>query len=257
MLEESSPLGRPWPVLSISARSARNSRSSTPSSRNGSACCFPNHASGRNRAERLCPWRAARRSLDDRSRRLLDRERVAGAGRLSSLRSCSSPVRPPEASSGASKGYRAPASLLDQIDTGRSIAITPSERRPSAQCPRARRTGLPACLGATAVARRASRNADLAVGCGDLGGECPRRDCRSGRRRGDARRRPPEDSDHVVVFRALGHERGVVVFRGVRRSYRDVSARRCSAYRYTIVNYDPNGHRSTGVPTTVVTQGCT
>ena len=69
---------------------------------------------------------------------------------------------------------------------------------------------------------------------------------------------PPEDSDHVVVFRARGgHERGVAVFRGGATSYHDVSARPCSAYRYTIVNYDPKGHRSTGVPTTVVTQGCT
>jgi hypothetical protein len=69
---------------------------------------------------------------------------------------------------------------------------------------------------------------------------------------------PPDDSDHVVVLRALdGHKRGVVVFRGAATTYRDVSARPCSAYRYTIVNYDPRGHRSTGVPTTVVTQGCT
>jgi hypothetical protein len=69
---------------------------------------------------------------------------------------------------------------------------------------------------------------------------------------------PPDDSDHVVVFRTLGaRERNVVVFRGDATSYRDVSARPCSAYRYTIVNYDLHGHRSTGVPTTVVTQGCT
>ena len=68
---------------------------------------------------------------------------------------------------------------------------------------------------------------------------------------------PPAGSDHVVVYRALdGALRGVVVFRGGATSYRDVTARSCSAYRYTIVNFDPRGHRSTGVPTTVVTGGC-
>ena len=40
-------------------------------------------------------------------------------------------------------------------------------------------------------------------------------------------------------------------------NYRDGSARPCSSYRYTIVNYDRRGHRSTGVPTSVVTGGCT
>lgn len=68
----------------------------------------------------------------------------------------------------------------------------------------------------------------------------------------------PSRSDHVVVIRARSSRKSsVVVFRGRATTYRDVSARRCSAYRYTIVNYDPLGHRSTGVPTSVVTQGCT
>ena len=69
---------------------------------------------------------------------------------------------------------------------------------------------------------------------------------------------PPADSDHVVVLRTLGARTGgVIVFRGRATSYRDVQARACTAYRYTIVNYDRSGHRSTGVPTAVVTQGCT
>jgi hypothetical protein len=68
----------------------------------------------------------------------------------------------------------------------------------------------------------------------------------------------PADSDHVVVLRTLGSRTGgVIVFRGRATSYRDVRARACTAYRYTIVNYDRGGHRSTGVPTSVVTQGCT
>jgi hypothetical protein len=68
----------------------------------------------------------------------------------------------------------------------------------------------------------------------------------------------PTDSGHVVVVRTrAAHRRGAVVFRGRAASYRDVSPRPCTAYRYTIVNYDRRGHRSTGVPTSVVTQGCT
>jgi hypothetical protein len=67
----------------------------------------------------------------------------------------------------------------------------------------------------------------------------------------------PSRSDHVVVLRALGSRKEtVVVFHGRAAKYRDGSAQRCSAYRYTIVNYDALGHRSTGVPTSVVTQGC-
>jgi hypothetical protein len=65
----------------------------------------------------------------------------------------------------------------------------------------------------------------------------------------------PSDSDHVVVLRASGAQRGsVVVFRAPGTSYRDSSARKCTQYRYTIVNYDRHGHRSTGVPTSVVTR---
>jgi hypothetical protein len=68
----------------------------------------------------------------------------------------------------------------------------------------------------------------------------------------------PAGSGHVVVVRALGdRERGTVVFRGRATSFRDASSRSCTAYRYTIVNYDRRGHRSTGVPTSVVTGGCT
>jgi hypothetical protein len=65
-------------------------------------------------------------------------------------------------------------------------------------------------------------------------------------------------SGHVVVLRARGDQgRGTVVFRGRAAGFRDLSPRPCTAYRYTIVNYDRHGHRSTGVPTSVVTAGCT
>jgi hypothetical protein len=68
----------------------------------------------------------------------------------------------------------------------------------------------------------------------------------------------PANSRRVVVLRTRNARRhGVVVFRGRATSYRDASLRPCTAYRYTIVNYDRRGHRSTGVPTSVVTQGCT
>jgi hypothetical protein len=68
--------------------------------------------------------------------------------------------------------------------------------------------------------------------------------------------RPPA-SGHVVVLRARGDQgRGTVVFRGRAAGFRDLSPRPCTAYRYTIVNYDRHGHRSTGVPTSVVTAGC-
>ena len=68
----------------------------------------------------------------------------------------------------------------------------------------------------------------------------------------------PDDSDHVVVLRAVGaRKKGQVVFRGGATAFRDDSARVCSAYRYVIVNYDRRGHRSTGVTTSVVTPGCT
>jgi hypothetical protein len=68
----------------------------------------------------------------------------------------------------------------------------------------------------------------------------------------------PAGSSHVVVLRAVGdRQRGRIVFQGHATSFRDVSSRPCTAYRYTIVNYDRSGHRSTGVPTSVVTGGCT
>jgi hypothetical protein len=68
----------------------------------------------------------------------------------------------------------------------------------------------------------------------------------------------PADSDHVAVIRSSGGRRSsVLVFRGRGPSYRDVSAHPCTTYRYTIVNYDVRGRRSTGVPTSVVTEGCT
>ncbi len=67
----------------------------------------------------------------------------------------------------------------------------------------------------------------------------------------------PSGSDHVVVVRTLATSKhGVVVYRGSAATYRDAAPLPCTAYRYTIVNYDRKGHRSTGVPTSVVTQGC-
>jgi hypothetical protein len=70
----------------------------------------------------------------------------------------------------------------------------------------------------------------------------------------------PSTSDHVVIVRTHENGRhGVVVFRGRARRVRDAShgLRPCHTYRYTIVSYDRKGRRSTGVPTTVVTGGCT
>src|SRR5262245_53076743 len=65
----------------------------------------------------------------------------------------------------------------------------------------------------------------------------------------------PAGSSRVVVTRARGvHGHRSVLFRGRAASYRDASARPCTAYRYTIVNYDRSGRRSTGVPTSVVTR---
>jgi hypothetical protein len=66
----------------------------------------------------------------------------------------------------------------------------------------------------------------------------------------------PADSRRVVVVRkrAGRGRRVVVVYRGRAASYRDASARACAAYRYTIVNYDRRGHRSTGVPTSISTR---
>jgi hypothetical protein len=68
---------------------------------------------------------------------------------------------------------------------------------------------------------------------------------------------PPAGSRRVVVFRTLDDgKHSVMLFRGRATSIRDDSARPCRTYRYTIVNYDRGGHRSTGVPTSVVTGGC-
>jgi hypothetical protein len=67
--------------------------------------------------------------------------------------------------------------------------------------------------------------------------------------------RPPA-SGRVAVLRARRRHPGTVVFRGRASSYHDRSARRCTAYRYTIVNYSRRGRPSTGVPTSVVTTGC-
>ena len=66
----------------------------------------------------------------------------------------------------------------------------------------------------------------------------------------------PIRSDHVVVVRKRDPGETSVVFRGRAASYRDATARSCSEYRYTIVNYDRRGRRSTGVLTSVVTPGC-
>ncbi len=68
---------------------------------------------------------------------------------------------------------------------------------------------------------------------------------------------PPANSAHVVVVRAAEPGRSVVVYRGRARRFEDTPLRPCSAYRYTIVNYDRRGHRSTGVPTSLVTASCT
>jgi len=68
--------------------------------------------------------------------------------------------------------------------------------------------------------------------------------------------RPP-GSDHVVVLRAPATSKhDVVVYRGPATTYRDDPPLPCTAYRYTIVNYDRKGHHATGVPTSVVSEGC-
>ena len=64
----------------------------------------------------------------------------------------------------------------------------------------------------------------------------------------------PAGSRRVVVLRSRAGGSAVVVYRGRATSYRDASLRPCTGYRYTIVNYDRRGHRSTGVPTSVVTR---
>ena len=65
----------------------------------------------------------------------------------------------------------------------------------------------------------------------------------------------PASSGHVVVLRRPG-AKGGVVYEGKAASFSDPDVRSCAAYRYTIVNYDRRGHPSTGVPTSVVTSGC-
>ena len=67
----------------------------------------------------------------------------------------------------------------------------------------------------------------------------------------------PAGSARVVVLRARDRGPSLVVYRGRAMSFRDSSIRPCTPYRYTMVNYDRRGHRSTGVPTSVVTGGCT
>jgi hypothetical protein len=64
----------------------------------------------------------------------------------------------------------------------------------------------------------------------------------------------PADSGRVLVLRRReGRSGTTVVYRGRAARFRDASARPCTGYRYTIVNVDGQGHRSTGVPTSVVT----
>jgi len=66
----------------------------------------------------------------------------------------------------------------------------------------------------------------------------------------------PAGSGHVVIRRERGAAHGGVVYQGKAASYSDPDVRPCTAYNYTIVNYDRRGRPSTGVPTTVVTSGC-
>jgi hypothetical protein len=65
----------------------------------------------------------------------------------------------------------------------------------------------------------------------------------------------PADSARVVVLRKReARASSVVVYRGRATSIRDASPLPCAGYQYTIVSYDQRGHRSTGVPTAVVTR---
>jgi hypothetical protein len=66
----------------------------------------------------------------------------------------------------------------------------------------------------------------------------------------------PASSGNVVILRRRGAAHGGVVYEGKAASFSDSDVRPCTAYRYTIVNYDRRGHPSTGVPTSVVTSGC-
>ena len=53
----------------------------------------------------------------------------------------------------------------------------------------------------------------------------------------------PAGSARVVVLRTRGTRSSVVVYRGRAVGFRDAPLNRCTAYRYTIVNYDRHGHR--------------
>lgn len=64
----------------------------------------------------------------------------------------------------------------------------------------------------------------------------------------------PTTSGRVVILRRRGAAHGGVVYAGRAASYSDSNVRRCTSYRYTIVNFDRSGRRSTGVPTSVVTR---
>jgi hypothetical protein len=64
----------------------------------------------------------------------------------------------------------------------------------------------------------------------------------------------PAGSARVVVLRTRRGRSSSVVYRGRATRYRDSGLRPCTGYRYTIVNYDRRGDRSTGVPTSVVTR---
>jgi len=66
----------------------------------------------------------------------------------------------------------------------------------------------------------------------------------------------PASSGQVVILRRSGVAHGGVVYEGKSATFSDPDVRPCTAYRYTIVNYDRRGHPSTGVPTSVVTSGC-
>jgi len=66
----------------------------------------------------------------------------------------------------------------------------------------------------------------------------------------------PASSGQVVILRRSGAAHGGVVYEGKAATFSDGDVRPCTAYRYTIVNYDRRGHPSTGVPTSVVTSGC-
>lgn len=65
----------------------------------------------------------------------------------------------------------------------------------------------------------------------------------------------PADSARVLVLRRREARSGstTVVYRGRAARFHDSSARPCTRYSYTIVNFDRRGHRSTGVPTAVTT----